>query len=69
MICCNSVACFFFFFNPFWAPTSKVSISEDAEKRQRVAVHPIVGIRGVQAFQQVSDVAHVDPSFTHRVRL
>ena len=49
--------------------TPKVSISEDAEERQGVAVHSVVGIRGIQTFQQVSDVAHVDASFTHCIGL
>ncbi|TNN44058.1 hypothetical protein EYF80_045743 [Liparis tanakae] len=46
-----------------------VSVGEDAEEGERVAVHPVVGVRRVQALQQVSDVTHVDASLAHRVRL
>lgn len=49
--------------------TSKVSISKDAEEGQGVAVHPIVGVWGVQAFQQVSDVTHMNPGLSYGVRL
>lgn len=48
--------------------TSEVSIGEDAEEGEGVAVHSVIGVRGVQTLQQVSDVAHMDASLAHSVR-
>lgn len=55
-----------------WGParrTSQVSLGEDAEEGERVAVHAVVRVRRVQTLQQVSDVTHVDAGLAHSVRL
>lgn len=49
--------------------TSEVSIGEDTEEGEGVAVHSIVGVWGVQTFQQVSDVTHMDAGLAHSVGL
>lgn len=51
------------------AHTSQVTIREDTQERQGVAVNSVEGISWVQALEQVSDVTHMDAGLPHCVWL